>query len=209
MLKLAIALSVLLFTFAIANTAAAQSRNCVVPLGHFMPAGCTQADADARRQMIINGYRTRADDARAYEQQQQERDYQRRRYYGSAADDICFGCNPDSAFGTLYGRPMGREGQCDRNGCYGSGSYAYGGYDYGYYGGGWYHRRGVYIYPYAVEGVDMHVPPEPPKDVYVGGGRGWKCKHLERAWQCQVGSTTGEKVLMATALGVLIYALAN
>jgi hypothetical protein len=207
-LKLAIALSVLLFTCAIAKTADAQPRNCMVPLGHMMPAGCTQADADARRQMIINGYRARAEETQIYRDYQEERDYNRRRSYRVPADEIRFGVHP-GPMGTLYGRPMGREGQCDRNGCYGSGSYAYDGYDYGYYGNGWYHHRGVYIYPYAEEGVDMHVPPEPPRDVYVGGGRGWKCRHLERAWQCQVGSTTGEKVLMATALGVLIYALAN
>lgn len=210
MLKLAIALFVLLSTCAIAKTADAQTRNCNVPLGHMMPAGCTQADAAARRQAIINGYRARAEEAQIHESYQQERDQQRRRYYGSAADDICFGCNPDSRFGTLYGRPMGREGQCDRNGCYGS-SYSYGGDAYYRYGNdGWYYnQRGVYLYPYAEPGVDMNVPPQPPKDVYVGGGRGWKCKHLERAWMCRVGSTTGEKVLMALAGGVLIYALAK
>lgn len=194
--------------WASASTAHAQTNpRCNVPLGQMMPAGCTQADADARRQAIINGYRARAEERQIYRDYRQQQDYERRRYYGSWADDIRFGADP-GPMGTYRGYPVGRAGQCDRNGCYGR-SYAYDGYDYGYYGDGWYYnRRGIYIYPYAEEGVDMNVPPEPPKDVYVGGGRGWKCRHLGRAWKCQVGSTKGEKVFAYTAIGaVAIYLL--
>lgn len=215
-LKSAIALSAL-FMCAFASPAVAQNTNCNVPLFTPVPSTCSQAEVDARRQGFYDRNAAQSAQSRAREDLEQERDYYRSRYNGGWADRMEFGRHP-GPMGTYNGYPVGRAGQCDRSsGCtynYGynnDGSYFYGGDTYYGYGAGWYYnRRGVYIYPYAEEGVDMHVPPEPPKDVYVGGGRGWKCRHLERAWMCRVGSTKGEKAFAYTAIGaVAIYLLAR
>lgn len=207
MLKSAIALIALFFMSAIASPAVAQNPNCInTPLGHMMPAGCTQADADARRQAIINGYRARAEEVQIYQDYQEEQDYLRRRPYRVPADEIRFGVHP-GPLGTLYGRPVGRAGQCDRHGCYGSGSYAYDGYDYEYYGDGWYYnRRGVYIYPYGVNGIDMNIKPKKPDKIYAGkNDRNWRCRRLERVWWCEVsGSPLVGAVLGVVAIGAAV-----
>ena len=203
MLK-AIALSVL-FMCALASTADAQPKpNCNVPLGHIVPATCTPEEIAARRQAIINGYRGVAEETQIYRDYRQEQDDIRRSRYRAPTDDIRFGVHP-GPMGTLHGRPMGRAGQCDRNGCYGSGSYAYDGYDYGYYGDGWYRRGNVYIYPYDAPGVDMNVKPKKPDNVYAGkNDRDWHCRRLERVWWCEVNSSS----LLGVALGAAIIGAA-
>lgn len=197
-MHIALAFIVLSITCAIASTASAQQPTCERVLFHVLPKeGCVRESVTSYRERKAEAtatFRAREAQAAAYEQNQRYR-------YGSAADDICFGCNPHSNMATLYGRDFGESGQWDHWGSTYYGSYRYGIRDSRFY------RGIIWKFPHA-EFPNGH--PGAPTETRAPKGYEWKCDRDVFDYYCgytRKGSEVFKSILVAGALVAGIVAL--